>query len=125
MNNKKEVKEELVRLLIAADVTMFPHNIADYLLENGVTVKGTEWRNVKDGLPPIETTPKKTDTHHRPKSVRVLCACRQRSGKSFVKEGFYEIWNGEPVWRIPGSIDTVTHWMPLPEPPDSSKKGDG
>ena len=124
MNNKKEEKEELVRLLIAAGIRMFPHNIADYLLENGVTIRETEWVNVKDGLPPFETAPKKIDTHHRSKSVRVLCACKQRSGSSFVKEGFCEIWNGEPVWRIPGSIDEVTHWMPLPELPDILEKGE-
>ena len=124
MNNKKEAKNELVRLLIEAGVTMFPHNVADYLLENGVIVQEAEWCDIKDGLPPFEMTPKKIDTHHKPKSVRVLCACRQRSGKSFVKEGFYEMWNGEPVWRIPGSIDAVTHWKFLPEPPNTPKEGE-
>lgn len=93
MNNKKEIKENLVRLLVEAGVTMCPHNVADYLLENGVTMRScetteAEWVNVKDGLPPFETIPKKADAHHRPKSARVLCACRQRSSKSFVKEGF-------------------------------------
>jgi hypothetical protein len=43
----------------------------------------------------------------------------QFKGKIFVKEGYYEKWDFAiaPHWRIPGSIDTVTHWMPLPEPP--------
>ena len=34
------------------------------------------------------------------------------------KEGYYEpCANGSVFWRIPGSIDSVTHWMTLPEPP--------
>ena len=32
------MKDKLVRLLIDSGVTMFPHNVADYLLENGVIV---------------------------------------------------------------------------------------
>jgi hypothetical protein len=36
-----------------------------------------------------------------------------------VKEGYCEWYNDypEPRWQIPGTIDEVTHWMPLPEPP--------
>ena len=82
------------------------------------------WIDVNDKLPELEIVPKKADSHHKPKSVRVLCTCKQRSGKVFVKEGFYELWDDNPVWRIPGSIDAVTHWMPLPEPPDVSEKGE-
>lgn len=50
-------------------------------------------------------------------SVRVLCACKQKSGKVFVKEGYCELWGSNVVWKIPGSIDAVTHWMPMPEAP--------
>ena len=83
-----------------------------------------EWIDVNDRLPELETIPTKPNFRHKPKSERVLCACKQRSGKVFVKEGFYELWDGNPIWRIPGSIDTVTHWMPLPEPPDVLKEGE-
>lgn len=74
-----------------------------------------EWISVEDRLPELEKT--SLNTKHRPKSARVLCSCTQRSGKVLVKEGYYELWNNSPCWRIPGSIDSVTHWMPLPEPP--------
>lgn len=73
------------------------------------------WISVDERLPSLEST--RSDGYHRPRSVRVLCACKQKSGKVFAKEGFYEIWGSGISWRIPGSIDSVTHWMPLPEPP--------
>ncbi len=77
-----------------------------------------KWIDVKDKLPEIETEKRKGD-HKVKKSVRVLCACKQKSGNILVKEGYYELWDWgeEPCWRIPGSINSVTHWMPLPEPP--------
>ena len=72
------------------------------------------WMSVGDALPALDRV---STNHLREKSIRVLCACRQKSGKVFVKEGYCEFWDDCIVWRIPGSIDTVTHWMPLPEPP--------
>lgn len=74
-----------------------------------------KWIDVNERLPELEKI--SLNTKRRPKSVRVLCACKQRSGKVLVKEGYYELWSNNPCWRIPGSIDSVTHWMPLPEPP--------
>lgn len=77
------------------------------------------WINVEDRLPEIESTGKGWGNHQISKSVRVLCVCKQKSGKVLVKEGYYEIWddNQNPYWKIPGSIDSVTHWMSMPEPP--------
>ena len=75
-----------------------------------------EWISVDERLPDIELHGK--GRYGGQRSVRVLCACKQRDGRSFVKEGYYEpCSNGAVVWRIPGSIDSVTHWMPLPEAP--------
>lgn len=77
-----------------------------------------EWVRVDDKLPPMEATKIKCYSGHYLKSIRVLCACRQRSGKVMVKEGYCEWYSDYRVcWRIPGSIDYVTHWMLLPEPP--------
>ena len=71
---------------------------------------------VAERLPDLDGT--KTDDWGRQKSVRVLCSCTQKSGKVFVKEGYYVFHGDDVYWRIPGSIDCVTHWMPLPEPPE-------
>jgi hypothetical protein len=78
-----------------------------------------EWISVEDRLPEVESTAKGWGNHKVQKSVRVLCACKQKSGKVLVKEGYYELldYSDKPYWRIPGSIDSVTHWMPLPTPP--------
>jgi hypothetical protein len=79
-----------------------------------------EWISVEDELPEID--PYGKGRYGGTKSVRVLCACKQRDGRTFVKEGYYEpCGNGHVVWRIPGSIDSVTHWMPLPEPPNKKE----
>ena len=80
--------------------------------------------NVGGWIPVTERLPDVVSTHKRYRSTykssdRVLAVCKQKSGKVMVKEGFVEFYNDfpEPIWRIPGSIDCVTHWMPLPEPP--------
>ena len=77
-----------------------------------------EWIPVKDKLPEIVSTHKRYRSTIK-KSIRVLCVCVQKSGKTMVKEGYCEWYNDypEPRWQIPGTIDDVTHWMPLPEPP--------
>lgn len=79
-----------------------------------------EWISVEERLPDIE--PHGKGRYGGARSVKVLCACWQREGKTLVKEGYYEpCGNGIVVWRIPGSIGSVTHWMPLPEPPKGEK----
>ena len=85
------------------------------VLYNAGYRKQSEWISVDERLPELEDG--RNWGNHRPRSIRVLCVCKQRSGKVFVKEGYYELFSNKPCWRIPGSIDEVTHWMPLPEPP--------
>lgn len=77
-----------------------------------------KWIPVAERLPEVVSTHK----HRRytsQKSIRVLCVCVQKSGKRLVKEGYCEWYLGypEPRWRVPGTIDSVTHWMPHPELP--------
>lgn len=80
------------------------------------TVNPYEWISVEDRLPEID--PYGKGRYGGMRSVRVLCVCKQRDGRTFVKEGYYEpCGDGSVYWRIPGSIDSVTHWMPLPTPP--------
>ena len=89
---------------------------ADHLIANGVTVQ--EWISVKDRLPEIVSTHKRYRNTTK-KSIRVLCVCVQKSGKTMVKEGYCEWYSDypEPRWQIPGTIDEVTHWQHLPQPP--------
>lgn len=77
-----------------------------------------QWIPVTERLPDITKTIKARRNVYR-KSERVLCACLQADGKRLVKEGYMEFFNDypEPNWIIPGTIHSVTHWMPMPEPP--------
>ena len=76
-----------------------------------------EWIPVSERLPEVATSHntrwgKSTD------SIRVLCACVQADGKKMVKEGYCKVHSdGVVCWKIPGTIHSVTHWMPLPLPP--------
>ena len=90
--------------------------IADHLIGNGVTVQ--EWISVDDKLPEVVSIQKGYRSTVK-KSIRVLCVCVQKSGKTMVKEGYCEWYNDypEPRWKIPGTIDEVTHWQYLPQPP--------
>ena len=90
--------------------------IADHLIRNGVTVQ--EWISVDDKLPEVVSIQKGYRSTVK-KSIRVLCVCVQKSGKTMVKEGYCEWYNDyqEPRWKIPGTIDEVTHWQYLPQPP--------
>lgn len=90
--------------------------IADHLISNGVTVQ--EWISVDDKLPEVVSIQNGYRSTVK-KSIRVLCVCVQKSGKTMVKEGYCEWYNDyqEPRWKIPGTIDEVTHWQYLPEPP--------
>ena len=78
---------------------MTAEDIADYLLENGVTVQ--RWISGKDRLPEAGT--------------KALC---------YLKRGEYwtAVWDdcGDDMWSDGESWCSnveVTHWMPLPEPP--------
>ena len=90
--------------------------IADHLIGNGVTVQ--EWISVDDKFPEVVSIQKGYRSTVK-KSIRVLCVCVQKSGKTMVKEGYCEWYNDyqEPRWKIPGTIDEVTHWQYLPQPP--------
>lgn len=124
-------KDRLIKLFKKIEYTPFPemtlksnlgnqftdyalNYIVDKFLANGVIVN--EWISVEDGLPEIDENSK--GKYGSKKSVRVICACKQRDGKTFAKEGYYELRaDGDIFWRIPGTIDSVTHWRPLPELP--------
>lgn len=91
------VREKLIEILRKP---IFPHElvdpteaVADYLLDNGVTVQ--EWISVKDRLP-------------EPKENAI---CINRHGD--MMSGIYT----ELGWMFPCYFEKPTHWMPLPQPP--------
>lgn len=122
-----DVREKLVELIqeSGACFDCFPvsgyeknqiEKIASHLIAHGVTVQ--EWISVDDKLPEVVSIQKGYRSTVK-KSIRVLCVCVQKSGKTMVKEGYCEWYNDyqEPRWKIPGTIDEVTHWQYLPQPP--------
>ena len=100
-----DVREKLIEILRKP---IFPHElvdpteaVADYLLDNGVTVQ--EWISVKDRLPEPY--------------VSVLVHMHGEEPCPTVREGFISndgIWQSAMVRREPGE---VTHWEPMPQPP--------
>ena len=91
-------------------------------IDNQPTIELPRWIPVTERLPEIVKTKRAWRNVYR-RSGRVLCACLQEDGKRLVKEGYMEFCNDypEPSWRIPGTIHSVTHWMPLPEPPKENE----
>ena len=115
---------ELIHRFFGVDSAYFGIDAAelvDYLIAHNITLN--EWIKVEDHLPKTDVLIKRGGGRVVPKSVRVLCACKQRSGNRFVKEGYCEIWNEDydPYWSIPGTIDEVTHWMTMPELPEEDQ----
>ena len=108
-----DVRKKLVDLIIDAKRTdpetgSFTEYLADYLIANGVTVQ--EWVSCKDRLP------KETGN--------VLAIVSGNPYKNITLDRAYELAEYDPDegWIIEmwpeweGAV--VTHWMPLPEPPN-------
>ena len=95
----------------------FPDRFADHLIAHGVTVQ--EWISVKDRLPEKDGAYLvTTNSFGDRQSVKL---------RWFAKDGenvdAYDLAGQKDVWYLYDiecgyvSIKTVTHWMPLPEPP--------
>ena len=122
-----DVREKLVELLKSV-LPNFRNNMAywgekpiykfaDCLLANGVTVQ--EWISVKDRLPEKDGAYLvTTNSFGDRQSVKL---------RWFAKDGenvdAYDLAGQKDVWYLYDiecgyvSIKTVTHWMPLPQPP--------
>ena len=89
-------------------------DIADYIIDNGVTVQ--EWISVKDRLPELHEEAIKDEGEtirymvsnpflaYTDKGVMTVCVYIVQDGR--------EWWNEDS-----GTEHKVTHWMPLPQPP--------
>ena len=117
-----DVREKLIDLIIDAkrtdpEVGNFTEYLADYLINNGVTVQ--EWISVDDRLPQEDGSYLVT--------INSFNGCKYIDVRWFAKDGEivdkYELAGQENVWYYYDSewgyisIDSVTHWMPLPTPP--------
>lgn len=104
------MREKLIELLKESGVA-FPISTANFLIANGVTldnqVSSSKWIPVGERLPELNT--------------KVLC-CGIKGGR-FIAE--LTTWGIEKhlTWdkRDGKGCPTVTHWMPLPEPPKEEK----
>lgn len=110
---RTDVREKLIDILRKP---IFPHEladpieaVADYLLDSGVTVQ--EWISVTERLPDSCGFP--------------CLLCGENSfGQIRVFEGFTGYMErGKLEWHsnqkdIDIDVWTITHWMPLPQPPE-------
>ena len=110
-------REKLIELLSKVYVEM-PITTTEYLIANGVTVQ--KW------IPVTERLPEKDGYYLVAKKIfnnsiyqEVLSFAKD--GRKVDKYDFHRGWKN--VWYYYDSecghltIDNVTHWMPLPEPP--------
>ena len=107
-----DVREKLVELLRNAKAAMKSENlscdiarnmfVADFMMANGVTVQ--EWISVENELPEV--------------GGYVVCIAKRNPFSRFMPMVARIEKNG---WANPITeqyISEVTHWMPLPEPPE-------
>ena len=98
---RKRLIELIAESAIKGDYTYIP-DVADYLIANGVTIKG-EWISVEEGLPEVD------------KNVLVITA---HGSFKVARCNIYK--NGTVVmWATNDGLGerAITHWMPLPEAP--------
>ena len=149
-----DVREKLVELLSNIYLPMmdghntigeyniphkFKEKIADYLINNGVTVQ--EWISVEDRLPESgvhvliccemrryggEIAGKYVCDGYYAEANKIIaggfpdeCNCEysEEDDEYYLCEGWYEVVKNWDDFNSVAVEDFVTHWMPLPKPP--------
>ena len=117
MPNTREKLRELLLECGAWGANMTTSGIANHLIAHGVTVN--EWISVKDRLPDKDGEYLVFEKGSYGNQIRTLRFAKD--GRKVDKYDFYRGWKN--VWYRYDSewghitIDSVTHWMPLPQPP--------
>ena len=114
-----DVRKKLVELLESARYwgSNTPEEIAENLIANGVTVQ--EWIPVTKMLPKEDGYYLVTSNYFgKYRGVKILCF--SKDGETVDKydlAGLKNVWYfyESEYWYI--SDNSVTHWMPLPQPP--------
>lgn len=110
-----DVREKLVEFLevdLSGSDGYEPELIADYMLDNGVTVQ--EWISVEDRLP--EQPPNRVDAQGRSWFTQDI-DCIVYDGK--IVFAAHYCFQNKCFWYADTlhPLNNITHWMPLPQPP--------
>lgn len=110
-----DVREKLVEFLevdLSGSDGYEPELIADYMIDNGVTVQG--WISVEDKLP--EQPPNRVDAQGRSWFTQDI-DCIVYDGK--IVFAAHYCFQNKCFWYADTlhPLNNITHWMPLPQPP--------
>ena len=110
-----DVREKLVEFLevdLSGSDGYEPELIADYMIDNGVTVQG--WLSVEDKLP--EQPPNRVDAQGRSWFTQDI-DCIVYDGK--IVFAAHYCFQNKCFWYADTlhPLNNITHWMPLPQPP--------
>ncbi|MFR8002510.1 MAG: DUF551 domain-containing protein [Hydrogeniiclostridium sp.] len=102
-------KQTMLGLIIEAERTdpetgSFAEWLAEYLVEHIPTsTRSAGWISVEERLP---------------ERFEPVLVCREKNGSPYVEQGYKDV--GE-WWKVYGTrTKQITHWMPLPEPPEEA-----
>lgn len=122
------MREKLIELIMSSNkVSGFAGGLADYLIANGVRLeekqatsdKASNWIPVTERLPEEDGTYLVFEKHRYGTQTRTIHFAKD--ARKVDKYDFHRSW--KKVWYEYDSewghytIDDVTHWMPLPQPP--------
>ena len=110
-----DVREKLVEFLevdLSGSDGYEPELIADYMIDNGVTVQG--WISVEDKLP--EQPPNRVDAQGRSWFTQDIDCIVYDNKIVFAAHYCFQnkcFWYADTLHPL----NNITHWMPLPQPP--------
>ena len=101
------MREKLIELLEDVWSADTWEEIADHLISNGVTIQ--KWIPVTERLP----------------KANKLVLCWWQSGDGEREHYGFATYQHHGVWYVSNEgMPEVTHWMPLPEPPNGERRTD-